>query len=55
MDNWIVRNWLILAVTSLITGFWIAFTEDFVKDKASLFFILAMLFGYIWLKKKRKL
>jgi len=55
MEKWIIRNWLILAAASLLVGFWVAFTQDFVKDKAYLFFILAMLFGYVWLKKTGKM
>ncbi|MBC7384178.1 MAG: hypothetical protein H7296_14525 [Bacteroidia bacterium] len=55
MDNWIVRNWLILCAASLIVGFWIAFFEDFVKGKAYMFFILSIVFAYVWLKKSNKI
>ncbi len=55
MDKWIVRNWLILSIASLIVGFWIAFFEDFVKGKAYMFFILFIVFAWLWLKKSGKL
>jgi hypothetical protein len=55
MDKWITRNWLLLSILSLVIGFWVAFTEDFVADKAYMFFILAMIFGFVWLKKTGKL
>ncbi|MFN4082667.1 MAG: hypothetical protein ACK4K9_03450 [Bacteroidia bacterium] len=55
MEKFITRNWLILAVLSLFVGFWVAFAEDFVKGKAYMFFILAMIFGFVWLKKTGKM
>lgn len=55
MDKWILRNWLILAAISLLVGFWVAVTENFVQDKAYMFFILAMVFCYVWLKKSGKI
>ncbi len=55
MEKWLVRNWLILAVASLVVGFWIAFFEDFTKGKAYMFFILTIVFTWIWLKKSGKL
>ncbi|GAB1449145.1 MAG: hypothetical protein LCH37_09945 [Bacteroidetes bacterium] len=55
MDRWILRNWLILSIASLAVGFWIAFFEHFVKDKAYMFFILAIVFFITWLKKSGKL
>jgi hypothetical protein len=55
MNKWILRNWLILAVISLLTGFWIAFAEDFVRGKAYLYFILAIVFAFVYLKKSGRL
>jgi hypothetical protein len=55
MDKWILRNWLILAIASLVVAFWVAFTEDFVAGKAYMFFILFILFMFIWLRKSGKL
>lgn len=55
LEVWILRNWLILAAVSLLVGFYIAFTEDFVQGKAYMFFILALVFGFIWLRKSGKI
>ncbi len=55
MENWILRNWLILAALSLVVGFVVAFSEDFVKGKAYMFFFLAIVFTYVWLKKSGKI
>lgn len=55
MDKWILRNWLILSIASLIVGFWIAFFEDFVKGKAYLFFILFIVFALVWLRKSGRI
>jgi hypothetical protein len=55
MDNWILRNWLILSIAALLVGFWISFFEDFVTGKAYLFFILSIVFFLYWLRKKGKI
>lgn len=55
MEKWILRNWLILAVASLLIGFLVAVLEDFVKGKAYMFFILAIVFFWVWLKKSGKI
>lgn len=55
MDKWILRNWLILAIASLAVGFMVAILEDFVSGKAYMFFILAIVFTYVWLKKSGKI
>jgi hypothetical protein len=55
MDKWILRNWLILAIASLLVGFWVAFAEDFVEGKAYMFFFLFLVFMFTWLKKSGKL
>jgi hypothetical protein len=52
MEKWILRNWLILAILCLLVGFYIAIFENFVKDKAYIFFLLTILFTYVWLKKR---
>jgi hypothetical protein len=55
MDKWILRNWLILAISSLVIGFLVAILEDFVAGKAYMFFILAIVFTFVWLKKSNKI
>jgi len=55
MDKWILRNWLILASTSLVIGFLVAILEGFVEGKAYMFFILFVVFAYVWLKKGGKI
>ncbi|MDP3929341.1 MAG: hypothetical protein Q8R57_09985 [Bacteroidota bacterium] len=55
MDKWILRNWLILAISSLVIGFLVAILEDFVVGKAYMFFILAIVFTFVWLKKSNKI
>lgn len=55
MDKWILRNWLILAIASLAVGFTVAFREDFVQGKAYVFFILAIVFTLVWLRKSGKI
>jgi hypothetical protein len=52
MDKWILRNWLVLAVISLLIGFFISIFENFVAGKAYLYFILAIVFTFVWLKKR---
>lgn len=52
MEKWILRNWLWLAIACLLVGFYIAIFENFVKDKAWIYFILAIAFAFIWLKKR---
>lgn len=55
MDNWILRNWLILAIVSLLVGFYISIFENFVADKAYFYFILTIIFTFVWLKKRGSL
>ncbi|MCG9881622.1 MAG: hypothetical protein MH472_13565 [Bacteroidia bacterium] len=55
MDKWILRNWLILAIASLVIGFLVAILEEFVAGKAYMFFILAIVFTIVWLKKSNKI
>jgi hypothetical protein len=55
MNNWILRNWLILAIICLLVGFYISIFEDFVAGKAYLYFILAIIFAIVWLKKRGSL
>ncbi|MCE2740310.1 MAG: hypothetical protein LW669_02360 [Sphingobacteriales bacterium] len=55
MDKWIVRNWLILAISSFLIGFVVAIIDEFIAGKAYMFFILSVLFFFIWLKKSNKI
>lgn len=52
MDKWILRNWLVLAIISLLIGFYISIFENFVAGKAYIYFIFAIIFTYVWLKKR---
>ncbi len=52
MDKWILRNWLVMAIISLLIGFYISIFENFVEGKAYFYFILAIVFTYVWLKKR---
>jgi hypothetical protein len=55
MDKWIVRNWLILAISSFVVGFIVAILDDFIAGKAYMFFILSVIFTITWLKKSNKI
>jgi len=55
MGKWILRNWLILAIACLLVAFYISVFENFVEGKAYLFFILAIVFAFVWLKKRGSL
>lgn len=55
MDKWILRNWLILAILSLLIGFYISIFENFVQWKAYLYFIMTIIFTFVWLKKRGSL
>ncbi len=57
MHHFIVRNWLILAIASLLVAIYVTIFDGFVAGKAYMFFILALVFGavyYFRLKKSAK-
>ncbi len=57
MHHFIVRNWLILAIASLLVAIYVTIFDGFVAGKAYMFFILALIFGavyYFRLKKSAK-
>ena len=54
MRKIVVYNWLVLAVLSLMVGIYITVFETFLKDKAYLYFVLAVVFGLVFYKQKNK-
>lgn len=54
MHNFIVRNWLILAIASLLVAVYITIFDGFVAGKAYMFFILAIVFGAIYYFRLKK-
>jgi hypothetical protein len=54
MRKFIVYNWLVLAVLSIMVGVYITIFETFIKDKAYLYFILSGVFGLVFYKQKAK-
>lgn len=54
MHNFIVRNWLILAIASLLVAIYITIFDGFVAGKAYMFFILALVFGAIYYFRFKK-
>jgi hypothetical protein len=55
MEKWILLNWLVLAIICLLVGFYISIFENFVADKAYLYFVLTIVFTIVWLKKRGSL
>ncbi len=54
MQNFILRNWLILAISSLLVGIYISIFDGFVAGKAYMFFILAIVFGLVYYLRLKK-
>lgn len=54
MQKLIFYNWLILAVASLLVCVYISIFEDFVKDKAYMYLLLALVFGFVYYKQRSK-
>jgi len=54
MHNFIVRNWLILAIASLLVAIYITIFDGFVNGKAYMFFALATLFGVVYYLRQKK-
>ena len=48
MHNFIVRNWLILAIASLLVAVYVTIFDGFVAGKAYMFYILTILFGAVY-------
>jgi uncharacterized membrane protein YiaA len=55
MHKLIIYNWLVLAVASLLVGVYIGIFESFLKDKGYLFIVLAVVFGALFLVKRKGL
>ncbi|MBP9185862.1 MAG: hypothetical protein KBE91_01320 [Bacteroidia bacterium] len=54
MQNFILRNWLILAISSLLVAIYISIFDGFVAGKAYMFFILAIVFGLVYYLRLKK-
>ncbi len=54
MRKIIVYNWLALGVLSVMAGVYISVFETFFRDKAYLYFGLAIVFGLLFYKQKAK-
>lgn len=54
MRKWIVYNWLVLAVLSLLVSIYISIFESFLKDKGYLYVVLSLVFGLLFYKQKNK-
>ena len=54
MHNFIVRNWLILAIASLLVAIYTTILDGFVNGKAYMFFALAALFGVVYYLQQKK-
>jgi hypothetical protein len=54
MQKLIVYNWLILAILSLLVCIYISIFETFVKDKAYLYLLLAIVFGLLFYKQRKR-
>jgi hypothetical protein len=54
MGSFILRNWLILAVTSFLVALYVWLFDGFTDGKAYMFLMLSLLFGgvYYWQSKK---
>lgn len=54
MQKLIVYNWLVLAILSVLVCMYISIFEHFVKDKAYLYIVLAIIFGLLFYKQRQK-
>ncbi|MES2779841.1 MAG: hypothetical protein V4651_08060 [Bacteroidota bacterium] len=54
MQKLIVYNWLVLAILSILVCAYISIFENFLKDKAYLYIILAIVFGLLFYKQRQK-
>ncbi|MEI6506895.1 MAG: hypothetical protein WCO54_00325 [Bacteroidota bacterium] len=54
MQKWILLNWLIIAIAALLVGVYISIFENFLNDKAYLYFVIAILFGVIFYFQQKK-
>lgn len=54
MQQFILRNWLILAIASLLVGLYVWIFDGLADGKAYVFFFLTLAFGaiYYWQSKK---
>ncbi len=54
MRNFILRNWLILAIASLLVAIYVTIFDGFVNGKAYMFFVLAIIFGVVYYLRLKK-
>jgi hypothetical protein len=54
MHHFIVRNWLILAIASLLVAIYVTIFDGFVAGKAYMFFILTVVFGVVYYFRMKK-
>lgn len=54
MRNFILRNWLILAITSLLVAIYVTIFDGFINGKAYMFFILTIIFGTVYYLRLKK-
>jgi hypothetical protein len=54
MHHFIVRNWLILAIASLLVAIYVTIFDGFVAGKAYMFFILTVVFGMVYYFRMKK-
>jgi hypothetical protein len=54
MQRFILRNWLILAITSILVAIYIWIFDGFVQGKSYMFFLLSVFFGVIYWYKLKK-
>lgn len=54
MHNFIVRNWLILAIASILVAVYITIFEGFIVGKAYMFYALSLVFGAVYYFRLKK-
>jgi hypothetical protein len=54
VEQFIIRNWLILAITSLLVALYIWIFDGFMQGKAYMFILLALVFGAVYIRKLKK-
>ena len=54
MHNFIVRNWLILAIASLLVAIYVTIFDGFVAGKAYMFYMLTLVFGAVYYFRLKK-
>jgi multisubunit Na+/H+ antiporter MnhF subunit len=54
MQKLIIYNWLVLAILSLMVCVYITIFESFLRDKAYLYILLALVFGLLFYRQRKK-